>query len=169
MKPIIYWIAGPWPGRLAIVPRPRGGDWLEDELAAWRGQGIDVVVSTLEPDEEKALDLSKEGDAAGARGLDFIGFPITDRGVPASARSFGDFVKRLDALLRAGKNVALHCRQGIGRSAVVAAGVLMQAGQTPAQALAAVSEARGLQVPETAEQRQWLEGYARTRESVTID
>jgi hypothetical protein len=35
MRPLIYWINTPWPGRLAIVPRPRGGDWLEEEVGAW--------------------------------------------------------------------------------------------------------------------------------------
>ena len=32
----LYWIPGPWLGRLAIMPRPRGGDWLEDEIRSWR-------------------------------------------------------------------------------------------------------------------------------------
>lgn len=30
MRATLYWIDGVWPGRLAIVPRPRGDDWLED-------------------------------------------------------------------------------------------------------------------------------------------
>jgi hypothetical protein len=47
----VFWIDGAWQGRLAIVPRPRGGDWLEDEIADWRDAGIDVVVSFLEPHE----------------------------------------------------------------------------------------------------------------------
>ena len=45
----VYWIAGPWQGRLGIVPRPRGADWLDDETRAWRDVGIDMVVSLLEP------------------------------------------------------------------------------------------------------------------------
>jgi hypothetical protein len=32
MKAAIYWIAPVPSGRLAIIPRPRGGDWLEDEV-----------------------------------------------------------------------------------------------------------------------------------------
>ena len=48
----VYWIAGPWQGRLGIVPRPRGADWLDDETRAWRDVGIDMVVSLLEPAEE---------------------------------------------------------------------------------------------------------------------
>jgi hypothetical protein len=51
----VFWLAGPWNGRLGIVPRPRGAEWLDDETRAWRAAGIDIVVSLLEPDEEAEL------------------------------------------------------------------------------------------------------------------
>jgi len=53
----LYWADGPWPGKLALAARPRGGDWLEDEIAAWRKAGADTVLSLLTPDEEQDLDL----------------------------------------------------------------------------------------------------------------
>jgi hypothetical protein len=56
----IYGIVGPWPGHLAISARPRGGDWLDDELSGWRKAGIEVVVSLLEPGEAASLDLAHE-------------------------------------------------------------------------------------------------------------
>ena len=52
---LIYQIQGPWRGRLAIVPRPRGGEWLDDDVRALKEQGFDLVVSLLTPDE--AIDL----------------------------------------------------------------------------------------------------------------
>jgi hypothetical protein len=55
MQANMFWVAGPWRGRLGIVPRPRGGDWLGDETSAWREAGIDLVVSLLEPEEEAQL------------------------------------------------------------------------------------------------------------------
>ncbi len=39
MNTQIHWIEGPWPGRLAISPRPRGGEWLKDEIRAWSQSG----------------------------------------------------------------------------------------------------------------------------------
>ena len=36
----LYWISGPWAGKLAIAARPRGGDWLEDEIRDWKNGGI---------------------------------------------------------------------------------------------------------------------------------
>ena len=50
----LYWIDGPWPGKLAISARARGGDWLEDEMRGWRRNGIDTVVSLLTPAEKRA-------------------------------------------------------------------------------------------------------------------
>lgn len=56
----IYWVPGPWPGRLGVVPRPRGGDWLADEVHLWRTSGLDVVTSLLTPDEAAELELQDE-------------------------------------------------------------------------------------------------------------
>src|SRR5713101_2898754 len=51
MRPDIHWIDLPVAGRLAIMARPRAGDWLADEIAGWRAAGIDIVVNLLEPAE----------------------------------------------------------------------------------------------------------------------
>ncbi len=53
----LYWIDGPWRGKLAIAARPRGGDWIADEIASWRGSGVDVIVSLLTAEEERDLEL----------------------------------------------------------------------------------------------------------------
>jgi len=156
----LYWIEGPWQGKLAILPRPRGGDWLEDEIQGWRAAGVDVVVSLLTSDEVADFDLAREGSLCKARGIDFRQFPIVDRSVPASRRATLDFVKKLAKLLADGKSIAIHCRQGIGRSALIAAGLLVLFGIDPKVAFQRISEARGCSVPETSEQRQWLMEFA---------
>lgn len=55
----MYPIPGPWTGQLAILARPRGGDWLEDEIRGWRSSGIEMVVSLLELEEQDELGLPK--------------------------------------------------------------------------------------------------------------
>lgn len=64
---------------------------------------------------------------------------------------------RIAAQLEAGKNVAVHCRQSVGRSGMIAAGVLVTSGASPEEALRAVGSARGADVPETLEQRRWMQ------------
>jgi protein-tyrosine phosphatase len=155
-----YWIEGTWRGRLAIVPRPRGGDWLEDEVADWRESGINVVVSFLTPDEVAELGLEAEKEAGEARGVRFVSFPIPDRGVPKSRVAAAELLRDLEQSLAKGESIALHCRQSIGRSALIAASLLVAAGEDPASSFERISAARGYKVPETAEQERWVGGFA---------
>jgi protein tyrosine phosphatase (PTP) superfamily phosphohydrolase (DUF442 family) len=134
----LYWIDGLWPGKLALAARPRGGDWLEDEMASWRRAGIDTVLSLLTSEEEQDLDLRREAQEAKAKGIKFGSLPIPDRQVPNSESEVSDVLDRLDADLAAGNNVVIHCRQGIGQhwpGAGVAAGLerpdLRGCGQEP--------------------------------------
>jgi protein-tyrosine phosphatase len=156
-----YLIEGPWPGRLAIVARPRGSDWLEDEVHAWKEMGFDVVVSLLTRDELDELGLAAEADLSRAQGLQFCEFPIPDLGVPKSSAATRELLDNLRADLDVGKRIAIHCRQGIGRSGLIAAGVLVVSGVEPELAIRQVSAARGLPVPETPEQREWVLELAR--------
>jgi protein-tyrosine phosphatase len=157
MNPDLFWIPGPWRGRLAVANRPRGGDWIEDEAGGLRRAGIDIVVSLLEKNEAAQLGLDREGDAAEAKGIHFISFPIPDRGVPASISDVLSLFGNLARALEEGKNVAVHCRQGVGRSGLIAAGLLVTSGVGIEEAIELVSAARGQTVPETAAQRQWIQ------------
>src|SRR5262245_18959672 len=121
MRAEIFWIEGLGRGRLAVLPRPRGGDWLEDEVRSLRACGVDVLVSLLTREEVGELDLVDEAGCCAACGIELVSFPFADRGVPASASDALGLVRRLAALLAGGKAVAIHCRQGVGRSSLVAA------------------------------------------------
>jgi protein-tyrosine phosphatase len=158
----LHWIDGPWPGRLAISARPRGGDWLEDEMAAWRKAGIDTVVSMLTTDEAEDLDLQHEQRSCQANSIQFRSFPIVDRNVPASEVEAICLIEQLERELAEGRNVVVHCRQGIGRSGMIAAGVLVQSGLKPSVAVDRVSTARRAPIPDTPEQLAWINHLAAT-------
>lgn len=156
----LHWVEGPWRGKLALASRPRGGDWVEDEMASWRRNGVDVVLSLLTPEEEEDLDLADEARAAQVSGMGFVSFPIPDRQVPTSDSRVAATVEKVEAALSSGKNVVVHCRQGIGRAGLVAACLLVARGIKPGTAVTRLSAARGVPVPETAEQRRWIDHYA---------
>ena len=160
MKPTIYKIPGPWLGELAILARPRGDDWLLDEILGWRDAGIQVVVSLLSEDEATELGLADEAEAVRRHGLRFINFPIEDYGVPSSANAVRELVNALEQLLAEGHNIGIHCRAGIGRSSVVAACLLVQAGEDVEGSFERISNSRGREVPDTAAQRQWVGNFA---------
>ncbi len=58
-----------------------------------------------------------------------------------------------------GKHIAIHCRIGIGRSAMIAAATLVALGEAIERAFALVQEARGYEVPDTSEQRVRLSAF----------
>lgn len=160
MKAELYWVKGPWQGRLAIAGRPRGGDWLADEAKAWAAAGVNTMVSFLTRDEVRDLGLEKEAGISEANGLIFLSFPIADRSVPSDRTATLYFVQNLERDLIQGRNVALHCRQSVGRSGLMAACLLVLSGLEPEAAFARLSEARGCTVPETIEQKTWVSQFA---------
>lgn len=156
----VHWVDGPWSGKLAVAARPRGGDWLPNEIAGWKQAGISSVLSLLTQEEEHDLDLRREAVEVRKSGLEFSSLPIPDRQVPPSEAKVTGMLDKVSRELAAGKNVLVHCRQGIGRSGLVAACLLIKNGMSPGAAMEAVSAARGLAIPETTEQRDWIERYA---------
>lgn len=143
-------------GRLSTMPRPRGDDRLAEEMAALRAAGVDVLASLQTHEERVELGLVDEPAAAARAGLEFLEFPIADLGVPDRYDSMQPFLTTLRTRLDAGRYVVIHCRAGVGRSSLVAAALLTGYGVPVDEAWARISEARGIRVPETVEQGEWL-------------
>ena len=156
LKADIYWIDVTARGRLAIVGRPRAGDWLADEIGDWKAVGLTDIVSLLEAFEIRDTGLIHEEQWSVRAGLDFQHFPIPDRGVPASAPATRALWAGLADKVRIGRAVGIHCRASIGRAGLMAAGVLTQLGVPLEEAWRRTSVARGRPVPDTEAQRQWL-------------
>lgn len=146
--------------RLGIIPRPRGQDWLADDIRTLRRAGVDVVVSALTPAETEEWGLRDESRCCEDSGLKFLSFPIEDRSVPTSFLEFDGLMDSVTAYLREGKVVVVHCWGGVGRSSVIAACALIRNGFSANSAFRVIEEARGRQVPDTAEQRHWVERYS---------
>jgi protein-tyrosine phosphatase len=67
-----------------------------------------------------------------------------------------DFTKRLYHEAAGGLNTVVHCRAGIGRTGIIAAGVLLHCGFEPQEAIEHISKLQGVQVPDTQEQIDWV-------------
>jgi len=164
MAPEIYWIPEVKTGRLGIMARPRAGEWLKDEVAGWCQVGVNAVVCLLEPSEIKELELHDEAVLCGGSEIEFISFPISDRGVPKSVRQTAQLADRVASLLRGGAAVAIHCRAGIGRSSLIAACVMLRLGFPKEGIFPSLRRARGLPVPDTRNQEDWLSTFSREAE-----
>jgi hypothetical protein len=67
----IYWINVSLPGRLGVTARPRGNDWLDDEIRTWCNSGVEIIVSALTPVEEMELGLAHEGQICQNNGIEY--------------------------------------------------------------------------------------------------
>ena len=155
----MFWVAGPWQGRLGILPRPRGGDWLGDEMTAWRETGIDMVISLLEPDEEAQLVLEGEAAAAAAAESTSGRFPFRTGGARVPTVGCGTR-QRNPRCARRGKERGSPLSSGHRAFGADHQWCSCGRRQGSRLALKAIRESRGLEVPETEEQRRWLSDLA---------
>ncbi|PHS03238.1 MAG: protein tyrosine phosphatase [Blastopirellula sp.] len=156
MKPSIYNVELIGSGILAVMAKPVAGEWIEDEFLGIANAGILQIVSLLEIDEAVSVGLQEEESLCIKNGIKYISFAIRDRCLPESVNEFGKFTKRLYQEIAGGINTVIHCRAGIGRTGIVAAGVLLHCGFDPNEAFEHISSKRGIQVPDTEEQREWV-------------
>lgn len=162
MRINVYWIGKLGVGRLGVMPRPRGGDWLEDEISSLKQLEVDAVVSLLESHEVADLDIVDEQKLCEAQSIEFLSFPIVDRNIPISLPEFSQFVEKVALLLDENKSVVIHCRQGVGRAGLLAACLLVINGIDADEAFSRISQARGCVVPETEEQKTFVAKFAKT-------
>lgn len=146
--------AGPSWGRIGITFCPgkhdhaaATGAWARDlgvdldAIAAW---GAQLVLTLVEPEELKALRVPRLGLEVQRRGLRWLHLPIADFGVPAESfeRAWVAQGAEIRALLRAGSDVLVHCKGGLGRAGMVAARLLVELGWAPDEAIRAVRRVR---------------------------
>lgn len=155
----IYWIeyGSIGPKQLGMMARPRGEDWLEDEIRGLQMRGINAVVSLLEHSETEELGLSDEEAWCHRVGIEYINFPIEDNNVPRKDESFLGLLHTLLQKIHKGEKVAIHCRMGIGRASLVVAGMLLREGLSADEAFSLISREREVEVPDTEEQVEWME------------
>jgi len=146
--------AGPGLGRVGITfcpgkcqPHAATGAWARDlatDIAAVADWGAASVVTLIEDHELVALDVTLLGETVRAAHLEWHHLAIRDVSVPTSAFEIA-WQKAGPALrdqLRAGFDVLVHCKGGLGRAGMIATRLLVDSGWQPQEALAAVRAAR---------------------------
>jgi protein-tyrosine phosphatase len=141
-------------------PNSMSGGWareLASDLDAIEAWGTGTIVTLIEPHEFELLEIPTLGEAVRERGIDWLHLPIRDVSIP-DAKFEADWPRhsaRLRARLKAGENVLIHCRGGLGRAGMIAARLLVDGGLAPAAAITRVRAARPGAI-ETPEQEAWV-------------
>jgi protein-tyrosine phosphatase len=161
------------PGRLGLTFAPGKNApsenhrvrWLrdlgDDLKVLWHRHGSDVLVALMRAPEYDLLGVPRLVERAEETGMRVRRFEISDRSVPGPDQADA-FDRLIDTLLddvRAGRNVTVVCRGGLGRSGLVAACALVRLGETPARAIGRVRSARPGAV-ETRDQERYVGSYA---------
>jgi rhodanese-related sulfurtransferase len=151
------------PGKCQAVSM--SGGWKRDlaiDLDAIRSWGSRVLLSFMEEHELEAVGVPPADLArlAADRGIEWIHLPIVDGSVPSERflERWRVLAPRLDAFLERGDRIVLHCLGGLGRTGMMAACLLIEAGLSATEAMVAVRAARGGTI-ETREQEEFVLRY----------
>ena len=149
-------------GRLGmtICPGRRDRDReLEADLARLRDDGVDRLLCLSTEAELDWAGVHDLGSRAEAYGLDYRWLPVPDQGT-CSLDEAVDLVGWCRDGLERGDSVVITCMGGLGRSGMIAACTLVDAGLSPEDAIATVRAARGPRALETSGQEQLVSRFA---------
>lgn len=133
------------PGK--VQPGAMSGSWDRDlgldldAVAAWNAASVVTLVEDRELQTLKVTDMGKQVQA---RHMRWHHLPITDVSTPTAGfeRQWDAASEGLRAQMRAGFNVVVHCKGGLGRAGTIAARLMIELGVAPKDAVTAVRAAR---------------------------
>jgi protein-tyrosine phosphatase len=144
---------------ICIASCPRVDENGEPNLKSVQESIDDILlVSLLTSSEIKNLNLGKEEAITKELGIDFINFPIADMGIPVY-KQFVEFIDKLYSKTDGLDKLIIHCKHGIGRSGLIALGLMVRDGGELKLAIKKVSKIRGFDIPQSSSQRKLLSHY----------
>jgi ADP-ribosyl-[dinitrogen reductase] hydrolase len=133
------------PGK--IQPSAATGAWSRDlstDIRAIADWGAAAVLTLVEDHELVSLKVEGLGAAVARAHMDWLHAPIPDVGVPSTAFE-APWVETGEGLrdrLRAGFDILVHCKGGLGRAGMIAARLLVELGVDAETAITRVRKAR---------------------------
>lgn len=136
-----------------------GKSYLEKEIKDLKAQAVTGLVCLLDEREIRMTGLEDEQKLCEAEGIAFWHFPIPDTQSPKNQVDTHFFILDLLKHYKEKKGLVLHCYGGIGRSGTIALAVLMHLGYDLNEMMRKASVIRGIDVPQTHSQENWLREY----------
>lgn len=117
--PASYWVV---PGRLLVGEHPGSQSRAEamERLRSLLRAGVSCFVDLTEPTEVPAYESLLPSATPSGRRIEYLREPIPDHSVPSARETMARLLTAVDQALASDHVVYLHCRAGIGRSAMAA-------------------------------------------------
>ena len=116
--PDSYWVI---PGRFLAGEHPGSASRAVamDRLKRFLATGVSCFIDLTDPDEAPAYEAYLPFATPDGRRVTYLREPIPDHDVPTGREAMTRILRMIDDALAAGHVVYLHCRAGVGRSAMV--------------------------------------------------
>jgi len=120
------------------------GDSMADDLMTIRNWGATSLVTLLDGSELHSLGVNALPRKAIAHHLLWFHLPLQNLSIPDEQFDirWAWAGPRLCQSLREGQRIVIHCKEGIGRSGLVAARLMIELGTPPEQAINSIQKAR---------------------------
>ena len=117
---------------------------LDEDMQAVRNWGASLIISLIEPQEFRLLQVTQFGNSAALFGMSWLHLPIRDLYVPDDRFESGWHAVRPEVHHRiaTGERILIHCRGGFGRTGLVAARIMVERGWAPSDAVHRVRATR---------------------------
>lgn len=132
-------------GKLIFTPCPGTKDSsLVDSLATLKQAGASAVISLMPASELATNGAEDIGKQCQAQDMAWFHLPLADEQVPLEDFGQGWKASKQSILerLNAGQDIAIHCKGGSGRTGLIAARIMVEAGIPRADAIALVQALR---------------------------
>lgn len=132
-------------GKLIFTPCPGTKDSsLVDSLATLKQAGASAVISLMPASELAANGAEDIGKQCQVQDMAWFHLPVADEQVPLEDFGQGWKASKQSILerLNAGQDIAIHCKGGSGRTGLIAARIMVEAGIPRADAIALVQALR---------------------------
>jgi len=119
-------------------------DRIENDLQCISNWGAKIIVTLLELREIAALGIATLPGSILSKEMLWLHLPMGNNVLPAEdfEEKWHSVRDKLIHCLQRGERVLIHCKEGVGRSALVAVRLLIEAGIDPDSAIRAVRKAR---------------------------
>ncbi|EAR08072.1 tyrosine-protein phosphatase [Reinekea blandensis] len=135
----------PTGGAFVFTPCPgTRGEALPDALSRLKHTGASTLITMLSNEELDHLGVPDLGKVAADEGFHWVQLPIEDDCAPEAPfeQAFAQHGEALLQRLTAGETLVIHCRGGTGRTGLMAAILLLNAGMDGAEVQSRIQSVR---------------------------